>query len=41
MQKLSGVLFVLLCHVTCIAKQLALHVHAPRVDALVAGLDGA
>lgn len=40
MDKLSGVLFVLLCHCTCIAKQLAFCAHADSIDALVAGLDG-
>lgn len=40
MDKLSRVMFVMLCHVTCVAKQLAFHVHAARIDTLVAGLDG-
>lgn len=41
MDKLSNVLFVLLCHITCIAKQLVFHLDTARVDELIAGLDGA
>ena len=40
MDKLSHVMFVMLCHVTCVAKQLAFHVNAERIDQLIAGLDG-
>lgn len=41
MEKLSGVLFVLLCHVTCVAKQLVFYADAARVERLCAALDGA
>ncbi|KOB69557.1 Odorant receptor [Operophtera brumata] len=41
MDKLSNVLFVLLCHTTCIAKQLVFHLDAARLDELIASLDGA
>lgn len=40
MDKLSQVMFVLLCHVTCVAKQVAFHVDAGRIDQLIARLDG-
>ncbi|XP_035454253.2 odorant receptor 4 [Spodoptera frugiperda] len=39
MDKLSQVMFVLLCHVTCVAKQVAFHVDAGRIDQLIARLD--
>uniref|UniRef100_A0AAU6NDB3 Odorant receptor n=1 Tax=Mythimna loreyi TaxID=667449 RepID=A0AAU6NDB3_9NEOP len=39
MDKLSQVMFVMLCHVTCVAKQVAFHVDAERIDLLIAGLD--
>lgn len=40
MDKLSQVMFVMLCHVTCVAKQVAFHVDAERIDQLVAVLHG-
>nr|ALM26241.1 odorant receptor 58 [Athetis dissimilis] len=39
MDKLSQVMFVMLCHVTCVAKQIAFYVDAERIDELIAGLD--
>nr|ARO76427.1 odorant receptor 21 [Conogethes punctiferalis] len=39
MVKLSRVLFVLLCHCTCISKQVVFHAHAPQIDALIRSLD--
>ncbi|CAH0700952.1 unnamed protein product [Spodoptera exigua] len=39
MDKLSQVMFVLLCHVTCVAKQVAFHVDADRIEQLIARLD--
>nr|QNS36244.1 olfactory receptor 59 [Mythimna separata] len=39
MDKLSQVMFVMLCHVTCVAKQVAFHVDAARIDRLILGLE--
>ncbi|CAK1602596.1 unnamed protein product [Parnassius mnemosyne] len=39
MVKLSRVMFLLLCHVTSIAKQYVFHVDADRIDELIAGLN--
>ncbi|XP_075979368.1 odorant receptor 4-like [Anticarsia gemmatalis] len=39
MDKLSRVMFVLLCHVTCVSKQIAFHLRADRIDKLIARLD--
>nr|ALM26215.1 odorant receptor 26 [Athetis dissimilis] len=39
MDKLARVMFLLLCHVTSIAKQLVFHVKAERIDAMLSGLD--
>ncbi|XP_063827159.1 odorant receptor 4-like [Ostrinia nubilalis] len=38
LEKLARVLFVLLCHCTCVAKQLVFHAQAARVDRIIAGL---
>lgn len=40
MEKLSRVMFLLLCHITSIVKQVVFHVDADRIAALVASLDG-
>lgn len=40
MDKLARVMFLLLCHVTSIVKQLVFHLDADRIDRLVTGLDG-
>ncbi|XP_045536780.1 odorant receptor Or2 [Papilio machaon] len=40
MEKLSRVMFLLLCHVTSLAKQLVFLTDADRIDRMVAGLDG-
>ncbi|XP_068618198.1 odorant receptor 67c-like [Battus philenor] len=40
MAKLSRVMFLLLCHVTSLAKQIVFHTDADRIDALVSGLHG-
>lgn len=39
MEKLSRVLFVLLCHCTCVSKQAVFHADAPRIDRIVQALD--
>nr|AOE48064.1 putative odorant receptor OR59 [Athetis lepigone] len=39
MDKLSQVMFVMLCHVTCVAKQIAFYVDAECIERLIAGLD--
>ncbi|XP_049878937.1 odorant receptor 4-like [Pectinophora gossypiella] len=41
MEKLSRVMFLLLCHVTSLAKQLVFHTDAHRIDTLVAEFDAA
>ncbi|XP_037298843.1 odorant receptor 4-like [Manduca sexta] len=38
MEKLSRVMFIMLCFVTCVVKQIVFHVDATRIDMLVAGL---
>lgn len=40
MEKLSQVMFVMLCHLTCVAKQIVFHLNADKIDKLIAGLDG-
>lgn len=40
MAKLARVMFLLLCHVTSIAKQLVFYLDADAIDRLVAHLDG-
>ncbi|XP_047020815.1 odorant receptor 4-like [Helicoverpa zea] len=39
MDKLSQVMFLMLCHMTCVVKQIAFHVDADRIDRLIASLD--
>lgn len=40
MDKLARVMFLLLCHITSIAKQLVFHLKADRIDEMLGGLDG-
>lgn len=40
MVKLSRVMFLLLCHVTSLAKQFVFLTDADRIESMVAGLDG-
>lgn len=40
MDKLARVMFLLLCHITSIAKQLVFHIKAERIDEMIGGLDG-
>lgn len=40
MERLSRVLFLMLCHLTCIAKQFVFHSDADKINQLVVGLDG-
>lgn len=40
MEKFSRVMFLLLCHITSIVKQVVFHADADSIDALLAGLDG-
>lgn len=40
MDKLSRVMFLLLCHITSVAKQLVFYLDADRIDYLIATLDG-
>nr|AIG51873.1 odorant receptor [Helicoverpa armigera]QPX50343.1 odorant receptor [Helicoverpa armigera] len=39
MDKLARVMFLLLCHITSIAKQLVFHLKAERIDEMLAGLE--
>ncbi|XP_052750221.1 odorant receptor Or1 isoform X2 [Galleria mellonella] len=39
MDKLARVMFLLLCHVTSITKQIVFHVDAERIDEMITGLD--
>ncbi|KAM3956753.1 odorant receptor Or1-like [Aphomia sociella] len=39
MNKLARVMFVLLCHITCVSKQIVFHLDAARIDELVSDLD--
>ncbi|NP_001166611.1 olfactory receptor 59 [Bombyx mori] len=41
MERLSRVLFLMLCHLTCIAKQFVFHSDADKINQLVVGLDDA
>lgn len=40
MDKLARVMFLLLCHVTSITKQLVFYLDADRIDEMISGLDG-
>lgn len=40
MDKLARVMFLLLCHITSIAKQLVFHLKAEKIDEMLSGLDG-
>lgn len=40
MEKLSRVMFLMLCHTTSFVKQVVFHMDADRIDMLVAWLDG-
>lgn len=40
MDRLARVMFLLLCHVTSLVKQIVFHADAARIDLLVDGLDG-
>lgn len=40
MDKVSQVVSLMLCHMTCVAKQIVFHVDADKIEALVAGLEG-
>ncbi|RVE41998.1 hypothetical protein evm_013343 [Chilo suppressalis] len=40
-EKLAPVLFLFLCHITCIVKKLVFHLDAPRIDQLIAELEDA
>nr|QNS36255.1 olfactory receptor 94b [Mythimna separata] len=39
MDKLARVMFLLLCHITSIAKQVVFHIKAERIDEMLGGLD--
>ncbi|XP_072937498.1 odorant receptor 2a-like [Epargyreus clarus] len=41
MAKLSRVMFLLLCHITSLAKQIVFHTDAKRIDVMIRGLDDA
>lgn len=40
MDNLARVMFLLLCHITSIAKQLVFYRDATRIDSVITGLDG-
>lgn len=40
MDKLARVMFLLLCHITSIAKQFVFHMKAERIDEMLGELDG-
>lgn len=40
MSKLSQVMFLLLCHITSIVKQIVFHIDADRIDQLIESLNG-
>lgn len=40
MDKLARVMFLLLCHITSIAKQLVFHIKAEHIDKMLDGLNG-
>lgn len=40
LDKLSRVMYLFLCHITCVVKQVVFYFRADEIDELIAGLDG-